>query len=353
MKKRFWTIAIALLLSGVILGGCGDDSDSDDKSSRKSRRESQTEDYDSDDSSSRRSDSESRTEDYDSDDRYSDSSDTGDSKSDYLNDLNIILDIGTTMQNVTGEPSDVLNEVEQLADRMDVRTAEGKVIKGDIQQMADILHDIIKYQDDPDMTGDLYDDLMRTIENLEDNVDSFIDAAERSGIDEDDFMALEAYDDLEDIYDDSYDYDDDYYDDDYRSSGSYDSYDDPDDRDNFYGSDSSDREDYLEDARAIAMLASDMQNISDDPEEAVYDLNNIVSNFSARTPEGQIIERDVKKMIDILNDMLDNQDDPDLLMELLDELSDISDDVMDDFEDFGEAAERAGVSESDLEGILY
>ncbi len=114
------------------------------------------------------------------------------------------------------------------------------------------------------------------------------------------------------------------------------------------------KDNYIKDLEAIDTLADDMNSLSmDDPEDAIDELEGIVKDFSAKTTEGKTIKKDVEKMIDILNDMMDNQDDTDKLMDLMGDLTDLSDTFMDDLKDFQDAAKDAGVTEDDFDDFDF
>ncbi len=266
----------------------------------------------------------------------------GNSKDDYRKDVrDMAVEDFIDILKKGSDPDDIMDEVNDILDDFEARTAEGKTVKKNIKKFFD-LSEYMFGIDIHDLDEDDLEKVQKATKDFYDSLDDFRDSAEDSGVDEDD---LESVDEFMDFLSDGLDVMEDQ-----MSSGSGRS-----DRDNERNSgETSASSDYIRDFESIAALSADMNSLSiDDPEDAVYELNDIIRDFSAKTPEGKTIKKDVEKMIDILNEMVDNQDDEDTLNDLYDELIDLSDTIMDDFEAFGEAAEDAGVTEDDIADLDY
>lgn len=115
----------------------------------------------------------------------------------------------------------------------------------------------------------------------------------------------------------------------------------------------SSKDDYLNDITEIAEFSQGFENVSDDPEEMVGVVDNLLKNLSVTTPEGIAIKDDYQEMVDILNTMLKNPDDSDALMSALGELANLYEKIEKDGEKFVDAAEKAGVDDDDIENLGF
>lgn len=138
MKKRIMATAMALVLSIVTLAGCG-----------------------------------------------------GSSKDDYLNDIAEIAEFSQDSSNVSDDPEDMVAEMTSLLKDMKVKTAEGKAIKDDFQEMIDALNTMLQNQDDADAVMKALGNLTSVYETLEDDAEKLLEAAEKAGVDDNDLKALD------------------------------------------------------------------------------------------------------------------------------------------------------------------
>ena len=138
MKKRIMATAMALVLSIVTLAGCG-----------------------------------------------------GSSKDDYLNDIAEIAEFSQDSSNVSDDPEDMVAEMTSLLKDMKVKTAEGKAIKDDFQEMIDALNTMLQNQDDADAVMKALGNLTSVYETLEDDAEKLLEAAEKAGVDDNDLEALD------------------------------------------------------------------------------------------------------------------------------------------------------------------
>lgn len=115
----------------------------------------------------------------------------------------------------------------------------------------------------------------------------------------------------------------------------------------------SSKNDYLSDISEIAEFSQGFENISDDPEEMVGAVQNLLKDLNVKTPEGIVVKDDYQEMVDILNTMLTNQDDANAAMSALSDLMDIYEKIEDDAEKFVDAAEKAGVDDDDIKDLGF
>lgn len=111
----------------------------------------------------------------------------------------------------------------------------------------------------------------------------------------------------------------------------------------------SSKDDYLNDFNEIAEFYQDMADISDDPDE----IASLLKDMNVKTSEGKAMKDDFQELVNIMNTMLENQDDADVLMKALGDLSDLYESIEEHAENFVDAAEKAGVSDDDLEDFDF
>lgn len=111
---------------------------------------------------------------------------SGTSRKDYENDVDALIDIYEDLNNGAISIQDAVEDLE-------VKTPEGKQIKSDMQEMAEIYEKINKYFDrkDYDKIDALEDDLHDLADDTMNHFVDFSDAAEDKDIDEDDLEELE------------------------------------------------------------------------------------------------------------------------------------------------------------------
>lgn len=122
--------------------------------------------------------------------------------------------------------------------------------------------------------------------------------------------------------------------------------------------DNSAKANYLYDIKIIAEMAAEMENIDDsgDPDEMMDLFRNIVGELNVKTPEGKAIKDDIQSMVKILEIVLNDPNDMEKVMQAYTELLNLIDKMESDMENLVEAAENAGIDESDLaelDMILY
>lgn len=110
----------------------------------------------------------------------------GTSRKDYENDVDALIDIYEDLNNGAISIQDAVEDLE-------VKTPEGKQIKSDMQEMAEIYEKINKYFDrkDYDKIDALEDDLHDLADDTMNHFVDFSDAAEDKDVDEDDLEELE------------------------------------------------------------------------------------------------------------------------------------------------------------------
>lgn len=117
------------------------------------------------------------------------------SRQDYENDMKILTNVVPAFFDVILDYNDgdinteaMLNRLNAYCKSIRVRTPKGKQIKSDLQA---IVKDFEKSARGDSEAYDSFDDLMDLISDLEDHLEDFLDAAEDSGVDEDDLEDFE------------------------------------------------------------------------------------------------------------------------------------------------------------------
>lgn len=108
----------------------------------------------------------------------------GTSKKDYINDVGELVDMVKDFSDISffDDPEDIVNDIKDIVKDMSVKTPEGKALKNDLQDMADSLSKLAKDGDDENAAKKLNE----AMENFQDDLEEFLEAAEDAGVDEDD-----------------------------------------------------------------------------------------------------------------------------------------------------------------------
>lgn len=245
MKKKIFVSVMALFLSAAMLTGCGDAVQEEDRSNR-SRRESSYENDKDDKNFSKKddhdqADSTSGPEGRQNEEDTSDSSwakpsqesdptappaseepiqtnppavaendqqpanngneTPADSAEAYTADLKQILTLAAVEDLSADDPEQMILELQALINNLDVKTAEGLVIKADLQEMVDILNDLMSIVNNMDNLEYLDIDFILNASNkieelsesVEEHMEAFANAAEAAGIDRDTLEELVSY----------------------------------------------------------------------------------------------------------------------------------------------------------------
>ena len=110
------------------------------------------------------------------------------------------------------------------------------------------------------------------------------------------------------------------------------------------------KEDYLNDIMTIIETSTAIGNINDfsDIDAAIDLFRNLVTELNVKTPEGKKFKEDLQAMVKSLELMLADPEDTSKLMQAYTEIMNLSDKMNSDIEDLIEAAENAGVTDSDF-----
>lgn len=116
----------------------------------------------------------------------------------------------------------------------------------------------------------------------------------------------------------------------------------------------SSKDNYLNDLQEIVDMYSELSNLSfDDYDQIVSDMESAIKGLSMKTSEGKAIKSDLQDMVDVLEDVVAAMEDFDLetITEASERMDKISESADEHMEAFLEAAEKAGVSEDDLDSL--
>ena len=110
----------------------------------------------------------------------------GPSKEDYLDDVQAIVEMGTSFENL----EDMAEFADVVAD-MDVTTKEGKVIKEDMEELAGYMEELSGMMEDlenadQDRALEIQEKVTTLQEDVEDHVKAFEDAAKDAGVEDED-----------------------------------------------------------------------------------------------------------------------------------------------------------------------
>lgn len=108
----------------------------------------------------------------------------GTSKKDYVNDIGEIVDMMKDFSDISlfGDPEDVAKDIKAIVNDMKVKTPEGKAVKSDLQTMADSMTKLAKDENDKDAA----EKLAKALEDFQNDLEDFVEAADDAGVDEDD-----------------------------------------------------------------------------------------------------------------------------------------------------------------------
>ena len=108
----------------------------------------------------------------------------GTSKKDYVNDIGEIVDMMKDFSDISlfGDPKDVAKDIKAIVNDMKVKTPEGKAVKSDLQTMADSMTKLAKDENDKDAA----EKLAKALEDFQNDLEDFVEAADDAGVDEDD-----------------------------------------------------------------------------------------------------------------------------------------------------------------------
>lgn len=115
----------------------------------------------------------------------------GNDKENYLSDVQAINDFGVAVQ-----------EIEEIADyadavaEMDMKTAEGKVLKEDMEELGECLEELSGMMEDldnydEDAAAELQQKMTDLQTKVEEHVEDFTEAAEKSGVDDEDLEGMD------------------------------------------------------------------------------------------------------------------------------------------------------------------
>lgn len=114
----------------------------------------------------------------------------GGSKQDYLSDIEAISAYGETMSEVED-----MTDFADAAKDLDVKTAEGKVLKKDLEQLGDYMTEFSDMMEDIENVDeaameDLSNKMTELQETVEEHAQDFVDAAEKAGVSDEDVEDL-------------------------------------------------------------------------------------------------------------------------------------------------------------------
>lgn len=113
----------------------------------------------------------------------------------------------------------------------------------------------------------------------------------------------------------------------------------------------SSKEDYLSDVEAISAYGEAMSEVED-----MADFADAAKDLDVKTAEGKELKKDLEQLGDYMtefSDMLEDIDnvDEDAMEELSNKVTELQETVEEHAQDFQDAAEKAGVSEEDIEDL--
>ena len=118
----------------------------------------------------------------------------GSSKEDYIADVEAIVEFSNSAaSSAMSLDMDAYNEA---LDEMDMKTKEGKAIKADMEDMGEILETAADMAENPsdydaDDATKLQEDMLEISEKAQEDSEAFVEAAEESGVEEEDLEGLE------------------------------------------------------------------------------------------------------------------------------------------------------------------
>lgn len=115
----------------------------------------------------------------------------GSSKENYLSDVQAINDFGVAVQ----EMEEIADYAEAVAG-MDMKTEEGKVLKEDMEELGECLEQLSAMMEDLEnydetAAAELQEKMTDLQTKVEEHVEDFTDAAEKSGVDDEDLEGMD------------------------------------------------------------------------------------------------------------------------------------------------------------------
>lgn len=118
----------------------------------------------------------------------------GSSKEDYIADVEAIVEFSNSA--ASSAMSLDMDAYKEALDEMDMKTKEGKAIKADMEDMGEILETAADMAENPsnydeDDATKLQEDMLEISEKAQEDSEAFVEAAEESGVEEEDLEGLE------------------------------------------------------------------------------------------------------------------------------------------------------------------
>lgn len=117
----------------------------------------------------------------------------GSSKEDYIADVEAITEFSNSA--ATAATSLDMDAYNSALDDLSMKTKEGKALKADMEEMGDILSDAVDMMENPadvdeDAANELQEKMTKIAEKAEEDTKAFVEAAEESGVEEEDIEDL-------------------------------------------------------------------------------------------------------------------------------------------------------------------
>lgn len=117
----------------------------------------------------------------------------GSSKEDYIADVEAITEFSNSA--ATAATSLDMDAYNSALDDLSMKTKEGKALKADMEEMGDILSDAVDMMENPadvdeDAANELQEKMTKIAEKAEEDTKAFVEAAEESGVEEEDVEDL-------------------------------------------------------------------------------------------------------------------------------------------------------------------
>lgn len=115
----------------------------------------------------------------------------GSSKDDYLADVKAITEFSNSA--TTAAATLDMDAYNSALDDLEMKTKEGKALKADMEEMGEILSDAVEMMEDPtdvDAANELQEKMTELTEKAEEDSKAFVEAAEKSGVDDEDVEDL-------------------------------------------------------------------------------------------------------------------------------------------------------------------
>ncbi|WP_075721894.1 hypothetical protein [Roseburia sp. 499] len=117
----------------------------------------------------------------------------GSSKEDYIADVEAITEFSNSA--ATAASSLDMDAYNSALDDLSMKTKEGKALKADMEEMGDILSDAVDMMENPadvdeDAANELQEKMTKIAEKAEEDTKAFVEAAEESGVEEEDVEDL-------------------------------------------------------------------------------------------------------------------------------------------------------------------